>query len=124
MGSRQTKQQLADRHQREIEELMAVHEHVLAALRKTAEAVAEAHAKELANEKQQTSIEQQTRIAAQRGLTPYVYAIQALNRWLRDRPELCAQLQPVMQELGLWGVEVGYDPNKDRALSIIWAKRV
>ena len=61
-----------------------------------------------------------TRLAAQRGLVPYVYAIQGLNEWLRDeRPELGAELEPIMRRLGIWGVKVGYDPDKGTALSVL-----
>lgn len=57
--------------------------------------------------------------AAQNGLTPYVYAVQALNAWLNERPALMSQVEAILDELGLLGVKVGYDPNKDLSLSII-----
>lgn len=70
------------------------------------------------------SREQLQRVSAQRGLTPYVYAIQALNAWLADQPELHNTIAPILKELGLYGVKVGYDPDRDLALSIISAERM
>lgn len=69
------------------------------------------------------SISEQRRVSAQRGLTPYVYAVQALNAWLGERPALLEQITPVLRELGLLGVKVGYDPDRDLALSIISPSR-
>jgi hypothetical protein len=63
--------------------------------------------------------EQLQRTAAQNGLTPYVYALQAFNQWVGQQPGLASQLEPIMRKLGIWGVEVGYDPNKDLATSIV-----
>lgn len=71
----------------------------------------------------EVATERTTRIAAQQGLTPYVYAVQALNAWLGDRPELLNELSPILGELGLLGVRVGYDPQRDLSLSIIDGRR-
>ncbi len=70
------------------------------------------------------SIERQMRVDAQNGLTPYVYALQAFSVWLNKRPSATpSQVKAKMGELGIWGVRVGYDPQKDLALSIISAHR-
>jgi hypothetical protein len=62
---------------------------------------------------QEVDIEKRTRIAAQQGLVPYVRSLEQLNVWLQARPHLAAELQPIMAELGLWGIRVGYDPDRD-----------
>lgn len=68
--------------------------------------------------------ERVTRTAAQNGLTPYVYALQAFALWLDQAPEADRQMViEKMSELGIWGVRVGYDPQKDLALSIIGGNR-
>jgi hypothetical protein len=63
--------------------------------------------------------EQLQRVSAQNGLTPYVYALQAFNEWLGQQPEIAGRVEEVMRSLGIWGIEVGYDPKKDVATSII-----
>jgi hypothetical protein len=62
-------------------------------------------------------------VSAQRGLTPYVYAVQGLNAWLAERPELNETMAPILRQLGLLGVRVGYDPDKEFATSVIARKR-
>lgn len=62
-------------------------------------------------------IEQVTRTAAQRGLVPYVRSLQRFNEWLSRRPELQAELEPILRELKLWDVRLGYDPDTDPALN-------
>ncbi len=57
------------------------------------------------------------RIAAQRGLVPYVRSLEAFSRWLGKRPSLRKQLEPKMRELGLWNIRLGYDPDQDLILS-------
>lgn len=73
--------------------------------------------------KRELGHEQLQRRAAQNGLTPYVYALQAFNAWIAENPPLVNALEPVMRKLGIWGVEVGYDPDKDLAMSVISPKR-
>lgn len=123
MGGRQTKKVLIEGFHRELNEVVRVHEEALSSMRKTAEMTAQMHAKELAYERQQTFIEQQTRIAAQKGLVPYVRALEAFDHWLLERPDLRDTLQPILQELGLWEIKLGYDPEKDLGLSVISAQR-
>lgn len=62
-------------------------------------------------------VEQVTRLAAQRGLVPYVRSVQRLNQWLARHPELQADMEPILRELGLWDVRLGYDPDTDPALN-------
>ncbi len=70
--------------------------------------------------KESITVEHVTRVSAQRGLTPYVYALEALNKWLRGRNRITPKdLEKILKRLGIWGVRVGYDPDKDKALSII-----
>jgi len=69
--------------------------------------------------------ERQMRAAAQRGLVPYVRSLERFDKWLRERPKLRAQLEPILSELGLWEIKLGYDPDQDLALSAIsprWKK--
>ena|SRR5665213_2889814 len=69
-------------------------------------------------------VERQKRVDAQNGLTPYVYALQAFAQWLGKHPKATpAQVIAQMSKLGIWGVKVAYDPQKDLALSIISAQR-
>ena len=63
--------------------------------------------------------ERTMRIAAQRGLVPYVRSLEEFDHWLREQPELCKQLQPILEELGLWEIKLGYDPDKDLSLSAV-----
>jgi len=74
---------------------------------------------ELADQRAIVAQERLTRLSAQRGLTPYVTAVQALNVWLAEQPELDEAMAPILQELGLLGVKVGYDPDKELATSMI-----
>jgi len=76
----------------------------------------------LADERSIVVEEKLMRVSAQRGLTPYVTAVQALNAWLADRPELDETMAPILQQLGLLGVRVGYDPDKEFATSLIAAR--
>lgn len=63
--------------------------------------------------------EQLQRVVAQRGLVVYVRALEQFDGWLQERPALRAQLQPVLQELGLWKIKLGYDPDRDPALASV-----
>jgi hypothetical protein len=74
-------------------------------------------------QRDEIGMERQMRISAQRGLVPYVRAVEALNKWLKARPALTKQLQPIMQELELWDVKLGYDPDKDLTLSVLSPNR-
>src|SRR6266568_1921625 len=63
------------------------------------------------------AMDRDLRVAAQRGLVPYVQAVEQLNKWLAANPDLEPRLTPVLKELGLYGVRVGYNPDKDRGLT-------
>ena len=71
----------------------------------------------------QHGVEQTKRVFAQRGLVPYVRALEAFDGWLQERPALRRQLEPILRELGLWEIKLGYDPDEDLALSVISPKR-
>lgn len=77
------------------------------------------HRREVGEVREALAFAELQRVAAQRGLVPYVAAVEALNAWLKDRPEVEAVVAPILQELGLYGVRVGYDPNREVALSVI-----
>ena len=79
---------------------------------------------EVEAERWKTHIEQGQRIAAQRGLVPYVRSLQAFNEWLGDHPELRDQLEPILRELGLWDIRLAYDPDQDLSLSAVSPHRV
>lgn len=74
--------------------------------------------------------EQVTRVSAQRGLVPYVRSLEELHRRLAAYPslptvaDLCQRLGADLQELGLWDVRLGYDPDKDLALSVLSPNRL
>jgi hypothetical protein len=70
---------------------------------------------------QQTlDFERVQRVSAQRGLVPYVYALQALNKWMRGRTKIGpSDLERIMKRLGIWGVKVGYDPDRDVSRAVI-----
>jgi len=63
--------------------------------------------------------ERSGRIHAQRGLVPYVRALQLFHEWLLQRPEVAEMVAPKMQELGIWAIKLGYDPDQDLSLSVI-----
>jgi hypothetical protein len=63
--------------------------------------------------KNQIGQERLQRVSAQRGLVPYVRSLQTLDAWLLERPELRAQLESILRELGLWEIKLGYDPAED-----------
>lgn len=83
------------------------------------------HALEELGRRLQTEIglERSARVAAQRGLVPYVRSLEAFNGWIKARPRLAKELRPILTELGLWDIKLGYDPDQDLALSIISPKR-
>ena len=98
----------------------------LATVQKSDLATAAALIKELHHE---VGLEQLTRTSAQRGLVPYVRSLEELHRRLPAYPALptvadvCQRLGADLQELGLWNVKLGYDPDKDLALSVLSPKR-
>jgi hypothetical protein len=81
------------------------------------------HEKEIAAIRNLAIRDRTGRVAAQRGLTPYVTAVQAFNAWLMEHPGLLGALALILKELGLFGVSVGCDPDKDLASSIINGNR-
>lgn len=81
------------------------------------------HANELEVERKLTFGEQQQRIAAQRGLVPYVRSLEQFNAWLAERPALSKEIEPILRELGLWDIKLGYDPDEDLTLSVVGPKR-
>ena len=68
--------------------------------------------------------ERRLRVAAQRGLVPYVRSLEQFDAWLLERPDLRHALRPVLQELGLWEIKLGYDPDHDLSLSVVSPHRV
>lgn len=86
-------------------------------------AVQRGHAEEIHALRREVFIEQQDRIAAQRGLVPYVRSLEAFHGWLLKHPDLAAQVEAEMRDLGIWAIKLGYDPDKDLSLSVVWAKR-
>lgn len=89
------------------------------ALEKILEAATKAHAAELDSMKKIIWGEQQMRAAAQRGLVPYVRGLEFFDRWLLERSDLRVQLEPILRELKLWEIKLGYDPDQDLTLSVI-----
>jgi hypothetical protein len=69
--------------------------------------------------KSEIGMEQTLRTSAQRGLVPYVRSLEQFDKWLRQRPATRAKLEPILRELGLWEIKLGYDPDKDLTLSIV-----
>jgi hypothetical protein len=55
---------------------------------------------------------------------PYVRSLQQFNEWLADHPALRDELEPKLRELGLWDIKLGYDPDKDLALSVLSPNRL
>lgn len=70
-----------------------------------------------------TQMERIQRVAAQRGLVPYVRGLEAFSRWLQARPEIARQVEAEMRANGLWDIKLGYDPDKDITLSVISLER-
>lgn len=63
--------------------------------------------------------EQNMRVSAQRGLVPYVRSLEQFDKWLLQNPALRKELEPILRELGLWEIKLGYDPAKDLTLSVV-----
>lgn len=79
---------------------------------------------QLAEAQRQIEYEQLQRVSAQRGLVPYVRSLEQFNQWLAKRPALRKQLRPVLRELGLWEIKLGYDPDQDFRTSLVSADRM
>lgn len=62
------------------------------------------------------------RASAQQGLVPYVRALEEFDTWLRKHKRLRGELEPVMRELGIWEIKLGYDPDRDLTLSLVSPK--
>jgi hypothetical protein len=84
------------------------------------QAVQRGHGEEMRAMRDDLHVERSQRMAAQRGLVPYVRSLEALDTWLLEQPSLRAQLEPILRQLGLWEIRLGYDPDKDLSLSAIW----
>lgn len=83
------------------------------------EAVQRGHSEEVTALRRELFAEQQQRMAAQRGLVPYVRSLELFDIWLCSQPRLRESLRPKLQELGLWEIKLGYDPDKDLGLSVV-----
>lgn len=64
------------------------------------------------------------RVVAQRGLVPYVHSLEQFDKWLMAYPDLRKALQPILQELGLWEIKLGYDPTRDVKTSLVSPERM
>jgi hypothetical protein len=65
------------------------------------------------------------RVAAQRGLVPYVRGLEKFAKWLKETPNATpGMVAAKLTKLGLWDVRVGYDPDEDPEALAAIAKAV